>query len=317
MTLSRFRPAAVFAAVLIAATGAFAEAPGSAVLPTPTVRPESARIGSPIAAGSPAVQTFAFSVGDSSAKGTVSFPFDLKLGREIGLLAAGGGLYASSFYFKSIKASPEASQIDPNSIPFFDRLYVTSHSTSLGYVADGLVGVTALFPAVVLPGMSKAEMFDTGVMYVETLGLAVGTSEALKSIFFRYRPYAYAAPASDFSNPDIAMSFPSNHSTLAFASAVFAGYLFDETHPDSPYRWAVWTAGLGLAAVTASVRVISGAHFISDVVAGAALGSACGFFVPWLHRIAEKAAVRGPGDSKLALEPLPDGLALKLSFMPY
>ena len=302
MNVSRFRAAAILAAALSAgafAGGVFAEAPGSV-----SALPNSA------------AQALQFSAGGSSAGGIVSFPFDLQLGREIALVAAGGGLYASSFYFQSIKASPNASQIDPNAIPFFDRLYVTTHSAALGYVADGLVGVTALLPAVALPGMSFNQILDTGVMYVETMGLAIGTSSALKSIFFRYRPYAYAAPSSDFSDPDIASSFPSNHSTLAFASAVFAGYLFDKTHPDSPYRWAVWGAGLGLATVTASIRIASGDHFLSDVVSGAALGAACGFVVPWLHTVAAKTTVQGPGDSKVGLESLPDGVALKLSFMP-
>ena len=330
MDSSRFRITAVLAAALIFAggafaDGAFADAPGSLpALPTPAALALSAPASPalpassalPASAGSSGAQAFMFPAGDSSAGGTLAFPFDLELGREIALVAAGGGLYASSFYFQSIKASPDAAQIDPSVIPFFDRLYVTNHNAALGYVADGLVGVTALLPAVALPGMSFNQVLDTGVMYVETMGLAIGASSALKALVFRYRPFAYGASPSAFSDPDIASSFPSNHSTLAFASAVFAGYLFDQTHPDSPYRWAVWGAGLGLATLTASIRVVSGDHFLSDVVSGAALGAACGFVVPWLHTIAAKATVPGPGDSKLGLEPLPDGMALKLSFLP-
>jgi undecaprenyl-diphosphatase len=257
-----------------------------------------------------------FAATNSPAATSLPFPFDLELGREIALVAAGGGLYASSFYFQSIKASPTSSGIDSSAIPFFDRLYVTGHSAAMGTVADGMVVVAALLPAVALPGMSLSQTLDTGVMYVETMALAIGASAALKSIVFRYRPYAYAASPSDFSNPDIASSFPSNHSTLAFASAVFAGYLFDRTHPDSPYRWAVWGAGLGLATATASIRVASGDHFLSDVVTGASLGALCGFVVPWLHTVSAEFTATLPGGSKLGFEPLPDGMALKLSFAP-
>ena len=102
-------------------------------------------------------------------------------------------------------------------------------------------------------------------MYAETLGIAVGFSLSLKSVVFRYRPYAYSAAPAAFANPDIVNSFPSNHTTLAFASAIFAGYVFDSSHPDSPYRWAVWGAGLSLATTTAVLRVLSGDHFLSDV----------------------------------------------------
>ncbi len=217
-------------------------------------------------------------------------------------------------YFQSIKASPSPSGPNANAVPFFDRLYPAGHSIPLGYVATGLVTLAILTPAAALPGMSADQALETGAMYAETLGIAVGFSLSLKSVVFRYRPYAYSAAPAAFANPDIVNSFPSNHTTLAFASAIFAGYVFDSSHPDSPYRWAVWGAGLSLATTTAVLRVLSGDHFLSDVVAGAALGAACGFIVPRLHTIG--AGEPRPGGTGLSFELLPDGATLKLSFAP-
>ena len=53
------------------------------------------------------------------------------------------------------------------------------------------------------------------------------------------------------------------------------------------YRIApiIWSVGLTLASVASFTRMTSDEHFFTDVLAGAAVGSAVGVFVPWqLHR---------------------------------
>lgn len=62
---------------------------------------------------------------------------------------------------------------------------------------------------------------------------------------------------------DALASFPSGHTTSAFAAAVALGYM----RPD----WRRWL--FGGAILIGLSRVLVGAHFPSDVVAGAALGS--------------------------------------------
>lgn len=43
-----------------------------------------------------------------------------------------------------------------------------------------------------------------------------------------------------------------------------------------------------LATLTGISRVYAGCHFATDVLMGAAVGTAIGFFVPWLHRVSTK-----------------------------
>jgi membrane-associated phospholipid phosphatase len=150
-------------------------------------------------------------------------------------------------------------------------------------------------------------------MYAETLALAYASDSFLKSVVVRYRPYAYASPPpSDFSNADTVSSFPSRHATLAFGSAVFAGYVYRELHPDSRYKGLVWATGLGMASLISVLRVTSADHFLSDVVSGAALGAAEGFLVPFLHR---KKPPREPEPAVTAsLKPLPGGLLLSFRY---
>ena len=42
-----------------------------------------------------------------------------------------------------------------------------------------------------------------------------------------------------------------------------------------------------MAAITSSLRVISGMHFLSDVLTGAAVGSLIGYLIPLIHETNE------------------------------
>lgn len=233
------------------------------------------------------------------------FPYKLSPVTDGAIAVAALGLYGSSFYFQALKPNPDMAKVDSASIPFFDRLYTSSQSAALGTAADVLMVGAALVPAALVPGRRGSELLTLGAMYAETLGLAYALDESLKSIVTRYRPYAYALNAADFSSSDVAASFPSRHATIAFASAVFALSVFDELQPGSPWRPWVWASGLGLATITTVLRVTSGDHFPSDVLAGAALGAALGFLVPLVHKA-------GPGERSLSLGVGPSGLQFHL-----
>ena len=69
-------------------------------------------------------------------------------------------------------------------------------------------------------------------------------------------------------------AFPSGHVTAAFA----IGTVLAESGNDR-YRWIRRVAGYGLAAATAQQRLKHNAHWLSDTVAGAALGMATAHFV--------------------------------------
>jgi membrane-associated phospholipid phosphatase len=69
-------------------------------------------------------------------------------------------------------------------------------------------------------------------------------------------------------------SFPSLHATAAFA----VGTVFAESGNDE-YRWIRRIVGYGVAGATSYVRVSENVHWLSDTVAGAALGIATARFV--------------------------------------
>ena len=77
-------------------------------------------------------------------------------------------------------------------------------------------------------------------------------------------------------------SFPSMHSSLAFAIGTVLAESGDDEH-----RWMRRVIGYGVAGATAYARLHDNVHWFSDVVAGAAIGMASAKFV--INRDAERA----------------------------
>ena len=110
---------------------------------------------------------------------------------------------------------------------------------------------------------------EAGTM-LEAAALSVGTAYILKYAGGRQRP-------DETSNPDRwragGSSFPSVHATAAFA----IGAVLAESGNDD-YRWIRRTLGYGVAGYTVYERLHHNAHWLSDTVAGAALGTATAHF---------------------------------------
>jgi membrane-associated phospholipid phosphatase len=218
---------------------------------------------------------------EASMAPAVAFPFALGPAREAAWAAAGLALYGGGAL---LEPSKPAAALDRGGIPWFDGLYTTSHNASLGTAADALTIALGAAPVAEAIGLDIGHAAAMAAIYAETMGFAFAANSIVKDVVARNRPYAYSTPPPpDLGSADIQSSFPSRHATLAFASAVFAGYSFAEIHPDSPLVPWVWAAGLGAATAISALRVSSGDHFLSDVAAGAALGAVSGFLVPWTH----------------------------------
>ncbi len=101
-------------------------------------------------------------------------------------------------------------------------------------------------------------------------------NQGIGEFVFRPRPFASLATAHLLINKSaLDKSFPSDHAAMAFALAM-AIFMVDR-------RWG-WAFIVGAVMVSIG-RIYVGAHYPTDVLAGAAIGLICAYII---HRLAHK-----------------------------
>jgi undecaprenyl-diphosphatase len=97
---------------------------------------------------------------------------------------------------------------------------------------------------------------------------------AMKATVGRVRPWIAFGLPPPFGSPHDG-SFPSGHAAGSFCVAAFLAVALPAVWP-APRARVVSAAGFVLASLIAASRVYLGAHFPTDVLAGAVLGAAAG-----------------------------------------
>jgi len=118
---------------------------------------------------------------------------------------------------------------------------------------------------------------ETGLLSAEALINSMIVSGTLKIITQRARPIAGNERSEFF---DGGSSFPSGHSTQAWAVAAVVA-------SEYKHRPAVQIAAYGIASAVSVARFTVKKHYLSDVVAGSALGYGIGKFVYNKHHLDE------------------------------
>lgn len=138
------------------------------------------------------------------------------------------------------------------------------------------------------------------VMVSETLSLTLLGTQVVKFATGRLRPYAYHDPAAH-RGPDAVLSFWSGHVVTAFTGVAGAAQVARMRGYVS-WRW-ILAVGLVGAGACGYFRIAADAHWATDVLAAAAVGSAAGLGLPVL--------LHGPregGGAGLTIAVLPNGL---------
>lgn len=250
-----------------------------------------------------------FLVNAYSQESDSPFSLDLKSDCIIGIsgLTLNGTTFLCDNILELNRNSFDGNILDKNDINSFDRFFMNPYSDSLNMGANILVGLGIITPCILLTE-PKEEWLTLGVMYAETLLLANGCKELGKFAVNRARPYMYfdGYPLEKVEDGDWEKSWPSGHTTFAFASAAFLSYTYYKYNPDSKWNYIVTGGSFLLAGTTGALRVASGNHFATDVLTGALIGTACGLFVPWFHTINT--------NEKIQAQILPAGLAISIRF---
>ncbi len=217
-------------------------------------------------------------------------PYHLKTSREVilggsGVVIAGIGQYLNS-NVKPLTAN-DINQLSRDDINRFDRNATHQYSPDAATFSDVLVAATIALPVSLLISRDIRNDFSTiGLMYAENLLLVNSFSLITKGSVRRIRPYVYNpdAPLEKKLTKEAVRSFYSGHTTNAFASAVFFSMVYSDYFPDSRWRPHVWISSLGTASLVGYLRYRAGKHFSTDIIVGAVVGSAIGFFIPYIHR---------------------------------
>jgi membrane-associated phospholipid phosphatase len=172
---------------------------------------------------------------------------------------------------------------DISRVNALDRGAMFSYSHALDLASTVTEYTTFAFPLAFVLLADPADAFSAGVVYVEAVSIALGVKNLVNYLVPRYRPYMYEGGAPGVDPTENDLSFPSGHTTFSFAAATAGVAIFLRYSPDSPWFLPFALTSYGLATATASLRVLAGMHFVTDVVAGAVLGGAIGYLVPMLH----------------------------------
>lgn len=201
---------------------------------------------------------------------------------------------------------------DKSDINSFDRPFMNPYSKALDYTATGLEAASLLTPLFLIPAPTQ-DYWKLGVEYAETVALAWGAKELAKHCVTRYRPYMYfdGAPQDAIDDGDYKDSFFSGHATLSFAAAGFTTYQALTYLPNSPYKWITIGVSYALCTTTAALRLASGNHFMTDVLCGALVGSALGFFIPWVNHFWFEPTLDLPEPVNLCVLPLGINISIK------
>jgi undecaprenyl-diphosphatase len=131
----------------------------------------------------------------------------------------------------------------------------------------GAVGVTVLVAAAVLWLLRSGRRIAAATLVAVAAGSQLLISLG-KEGYDRPRPTA-GSPVDIPGSP----SFPSGHAGTIAVFGLF-GLLLADLMPTRAWRVGVTAAGFGLGALVGASRVVLDVHFVTDVLAGAALGLA-------------------------------------------
>lgn len=162
------------------------------------------------------------------------------------------------------------------------------------------------------------------LLYTEAMAINAVLTTGIKRMLPRARPFTHLTLADvdeglaeelihEQAQSGVNASFLSGHTSWAFTAATVGATLLTLKLRERRTPWAraaigvTWVLSLGAATSVATLRVLAGRHYPTDVLAGAALGSVIGVSVPLLHVRRGPRAVRvgphgGPGVTGLRLQ---------------
>jgi len=157
-------------------------------------------------------------------------------------------------------------------------------SSVLAFVVAPTTGIVTTSIAAAHDGASRDAPID-GLLVAEATLVAGGVNQITKFVAGRERPFVHYLARREDGLHDLTdapeddhLSFFSGHAALSFAIATSRGTV--ATMRDYRLAPLVWAGGLSWATAIGYLRIAADKHYLTDVLAGALVGSAIGVAVP-------------------------------------
>jgi membrane-associated phospholipid phosphatase len=204
--------------------------------------------------------------------------------------------------------------LDASELGALDAAACLPYDSGLDKASLAFAGAALLWPALFALSAEREELLPAALSSGEALAWTYAAKEVMKRIFPKARPYAYRPEGLSAELLEEAYeAFPSGHAALAFCAATSFATLALSLAPDAPSTPWLVAGGYSVAVGAGALRVLSGNHFIGDVVAGALLGSAIGYASTAAHLRTAGKGGGGASIRSLASAPGPSlGLMIEL-----
>jgi membrane-associated phospholipid phosphatase len=215
--------------------------------------------------------------------------YELSRSREIAILTVSAASFAAPRLFWD-GLGREPCPCDAGSLNSLDRGTAGRRDDGASTASDVAVALAVAAPFAIdyldiKSGGSSAGFDRDAVVMLEALALSSGVNQLVKTATHRPRPLLYGLEPGDpaLNEADNYRSFYSGHTSSAFAVGVAYARTYALRHPGSDAHWAVYGGAVLAGAAVGALRVAAGKHFPTDVLVGAAVGTAIGLLAPALH----------------------------------
>lgn len=228
-------------------------------------------------------------------------PYDFSFEKELPFIASGVGLVIGSEVIKHNDhtkpyTEEELQNLDRNDINSFDRPTTYKYNTNAAVASDIIRTGVVILPALFLANHNtQKDIKGLALLTVEVVAINYGLTNGVKHLVNRTRPYVYneEVDINTRTNDQSRLSFFSGHTSHTAAVSFMFAKVINDYHPEMllKNKIGLWGIASLIPATTAYLRVQSGNHFPTDVIAGYIVGAGVGWLVPHLHKTKSSIAI--------------------------
>lgn len=217
-------------------------------------------------------------------------PYEIVARKEIPTL--GFGAVTLSYAMLLHKNHPRLTQqqvsaIDTTLLGLFDLPTIHYNNKSADRISNVMLALS--FGSFGVPALDANMRSDYGtyfLMNTETLLNGIGVYGTFKNTVNRPRPYLCSPQdtACIQYSRGATSSFPSGHVTVTACNTFYTAKIINDNSNNLALKIGAWSTATVYPAVVGYLRVKSGKHYPTDVIAGYFIGAATGILIANIHR---------------------------------